>query len=271
MIFLGPAGYPRGYKDPYHALQMVSDLGLNALEMQFVRQARMDEKKARSIGEKAREIGLLLSAHAPYYVNFNSKRKETVEKSVEWVTRTSQIADHLGAWIVVIHAASYGGRSGTETTEAVMEGINRCLSILDDGNIKVKLGLETMGKKTSWGRLEEIGEVVSSIKETVPVLDFGHLHAICGGCLKAEEDYSNVLDQCRSFYKGPLHCHFSCIEYSDKGERRHLRLDRREPDFMPLVGPISSWDERVTVISETPSPEMDAVAMIKMLSGHDDW
>jgi len=271
MIFVGPAGYPSGYRDPLHALQMVTDLGLNAMEMQFVRQARMGEEKARSIGKRARELGILLSVHAPYYVNFNSNRRETVDKSVEWVVRTCQIADHLGALIVVIHAASYGTRSVPETTTAVIDGIDRCLGALSDEGIRVRLGLETMGKKGAWGRLEEIEEVMEGVEGVVPVLEFGHLHAICGGCLRTEEDFARMLEKCGAFYGGHLHCHFSCIEYSDKGERRHLRLDRKEPDFRALVGPLSSMKRDVTIISETPAPAEDAVIMRKMLNDYGDW
>lgn len=269
MIFVGPAGYPRGYKDPLHALQMVAGMGLNALEMQFVRQVRMQEERARQIGSLAAELGIVLSAHAPYYINFNSKNPETVEKSVGWVVKTCQLASFLGAWVVVIHAARYSGKGSEETTRAVIEGLNRCLDVMSELDIRdVKLGIETMGERSAWGRMEEIREVARAIKEVVPVLDFAHIHALGGGALKTEEDFSKVLEYCRSFYYGHLHCHFSCVQYSDKGEVRHLGLNSRDPDFEPLARVLSRWKEDVTVISETPEPEIDAVVMRKMLYRH---
>jgi len=265
MIFVGPAGYPRGYKDPLHALRMVAGMGLNALEMQFVRQVRMQEERARQIGSLAEELGIVLSAHAPYYVNFNSTNPETVEKSVGWVVKTCEIADFLGAWVVVIHAARYSGKTSEETTRAVIDGLNRCLDIMNESDVHVKLGIETMGERSAWGRIEEIREVAKAIKEVVPVLDFAHIHAIGGGALKTEEDFSKVLERCSSFYRGRLHCHFSCVEYSERGEVKHLGLSFREPDFEPLARALSRWGEDVTVISETPEPEVDAVVMREML------
>ena len=95
MLFVGPAGYPEGSKDPLDALERVKALGLNALEVQFVRQARMGEEKARNIGKRARKLGILLSAHAPYYINFNSRNRDTVDKSVKWVLRPAEIAHNL--------------------------------------------------------------------------------------------------------------------------------------------------------------------------------
>jgi len=267
MLYIGPAGYPPGSKGPIQALERIGSLGLNALEAQFGRQAKMPEDKARAMGEKARELGIKLSAHAPYYINFNSKDRATVEKSIEWTLKTVRIAHHMGAWIVVMHAASYVGASPRETTEAVAANLRKCrAAMVEEGIDDVTLGLETMGKVSSWGTLEEIEQVMEEVDGIAPVIDFAHLHARGQGCLLSTADFRSAIEECRSAYKGHLHCHFSCIEFTEKGERRHLLLEERRPDFKMLVPNLRKLKCDVTIISETPQPTQDALQMKDLLS-----
>ncbi|MFP4196485.1 MAG: TIM barrel protein [Methanomassiliicoccales archaeon] len=266
MLYLGTAGYPRDSRSPLDALDWLSERGLNALELQFVRRARMGREKAESIGERARELGILLSAHAPYYINFNSNKGEVVERSVEWVMKTARIACDLGAYVVVIHAASYMGQPPERTTRSVIQGIRTCQHEMEKEGLEVTLGLETMGKRSAWGRMDEIERVMEEVDGVMPVLDFAHLHAL--EPLREEGDFRRVLDRCSRMYRGHLHCHFSCVEYGDRGERRHLPLDAREPDFSFLAPSLGRWESGVTVISETPPPEEGALEMRSLLADY---
>lgn len=262
MLYIGPAGYPSESNNPVHALEILGELGLNALEVQFVRQARMGEEKARRIRGKAQELDISLSAHAPYYINFNSTNEETVEKSTGWVMKTVDIASWMGAWVVVIHAASYMDKPRDEATRSVIEGLKECRTLMEERGIEeVLLGLETMGKQGVWGRLEEIGEVMQEVDGVVPVIDFAHIHARYGGALDTVEDFDEVLDDCREIYDGHLHTHFSGVEYTGKGERKHLALEAKSPDPLLLVESLRRWEGKVTVISETPSPTQGAIAL----------
>jgi len=268
VIRVGPAGYPEGSRGPTDAVVRAASMGFDALEMQFVRQARMAEDRAREAGAKAKELGVLLSAHAPYYINFNSSNRETVGKSHDWVMKTARIAHQLGAAIIVVHAAAYSGGSAEAATEAVVAGAERCRSAMDlEGIGEVLLGLETMGKKGTWGTVREIGEVMRRVDGVVPVIDFAHLHARSGGGLRREEDFASVLDQVTALHKGRVHCHFSCIEYTEAGERRHLPLTEEQPDFSLLVRALQGRKIEMTLISETPDPVEGAAMMMGQLSG----
>jgi deoxyribonuclease-4 len=266
VFYFGPAGYPEGSKNPIDALERVRKLGLNALEVEFVRQVRMEESKAKNIGLKAEELGILLSAHAPYYVNFNSSNRTTVRKSVEWVVKTTRIADLMGAWLIVIHAASYSRKSPNAATKAVIRGMKRCRETMEEESLRPMLGLETMGRKGTWGTLREIGIVMEEVEGVVPVLDFGHLHARDGGRFRSVTDFQEVMDELESIYGGRMHFHFSCIEYTEAGESRHLPLEAKEPDFSLLAEALRPLRKSVTIISETPLPEEDAVRMKRMLA-----
>ena len=50
MMRFGPAGYPQGSKNPEDGFNITKSLGLDALEVEFVRGARISEEKARANG-----------------------------------------------------------------------------------------------------------------------------------------------------------------------------------------------------------------------------
>ncbi len=266
MIWVGPAGYPEGSKGPVDAVERVASLGLSALEVQFVRQAKMAEEKATALGERAKELGVLLSAHAPYYINFNSSNETTVTKSDEWVLKSVRLASLMGARIVVVHAAAYAGKKPAKATQEVLKGVKRCRKVMESESIgDVLIGLETMGKKGSWGTLDEISDVMDEVEGVVPVVDFGHMHARSGGGLRSAEDFLAILDKAGEMSEGHLHCHYSCIEYTEAGERRHLDLKTKQPDFDLFADAIRSWKGSITIVSETPTPVEGAQEMMLAL------
>ncbi len=270
MIRVGPAGYPSGSKGPMDAVERAAALGFTAMEVQFVRQARMADEKALAAGHRAEELGVLLSAHAPYYINFNSPDQLTREKSEEWVMKSARICHRLRAGVLVVHAASYSGASSAKCTAKVIHALERCRAKMDAEGIRgVLLGLETMGKKGTWGTIEEIGVVIAKVDGVVPVLDFAHLHARSGGALRTRKDFQRVLSQVFRFHQGRLHCHFSCIDFTEKGERKHLSLEAKEPDYRSLVAALGGMKGELTLISETPAPEEGARAMMSLLPGID--
>lgn len=266
MYRIGPAGYPSGSRNPLDALEIVRGRGLTALEVEFVRQARMSEDRAKELGQRAAELDILLSAHAPYYINFNSRNPETAEKSVEWVMRTAEIAHHMGAKVVVVHAAQYHGDDPGAVTSLVGRGVERCLTLMEERDLDGPLiGLELMGKKAAWGRIEEIGELVRSLRGVVPVVDFAHLHAVEGGGLTSVEGVRDHLDLVADYFRGHLHCHYSSVEFGRRGEIRHLPLEKGEPPFSMIAEALSAWEGGFTIISETPDPLRGATEMMRIM------
>ena len=260
----GPAGYPQRSKDPRDALNIIKEKGLNALEMEFVRGARISAEKAKEIGAMAKERNIRLSAHAPYFVSFNSDTPETREKSVAWVTDTAKAAHNLGAHIIVIHAASYG-KEPAKATSSVIAGLIKCKEVMDDENISdVTLGLETMGRPATWGTLKEIEEVMRDVDGTRPVLDVAHVHARDNGCLRTKDDMSRLIDEFIPLAGAMPHFHISCIEFTAKGERMHLPLSARSPDMSMLAEVMDGRDEDCTFICESPLLEEDAAVFRNM-------
>ncbi|WP_019178432.1 TIM barrel protein [Methanomassiliicoccus luminyensis] len=264
MLYVGPAGYPPGSKGAVQAVENVKALGLNALEVQFGRGVNLSDERALELGIRAKGIGVALSAHAPYYINFNSDAAGRA-KSEDWLLRSLRAATLFGGRIVVVHAASYMGTSSEKATAAVVEGVRAVRKVMENEGLTPAIGLETMGKTGSWGTLEEIAAVMKEVDGVEPVVDFAHIHARRQGCLRTAEDFRAALDEWLAIHPGRLHCHFSCIEYTAKGEKRHLLLESRDPDFAHLAPLLPKCSRDVTVISETPDPSGDAVRMREML------
>ncbi|MCQ2056486.1 MAG: TIM barrel protein [archaeon] len=255
----GPAGYPLEERTPLGALDTVRNLGLDALEMEFVRGVNISEAKAKEIGLIAKSKDIRLSAHAPYFISFNSDKEESRKNSIDYVMDTVRAAHNLGAYLIVIHAASYG-RSPKTATDNVIKGLLKCSELMDDEKINdVVLGIETMGKKGTWGTLDEISEVMDNVPNTHPVLDVAHVHARNGGCLRSEKHMKDITDIFFKLSGEIAHFHISCVKYGDKGEISHLPLAVRDPDMQYLANVLRDVKKDCTFICESPLREKDAL------------
>ena len=260
----GPAGYPSAGKTPEGSLEYTRSLGLDALEVEFVRGARIKPERAQEVGAKAKALDIRLSCHAPYFISFNSDSDETREKSIGWVMDTARAAHNLGAYIIVIHAASYG-KSPETALPSVIAGLSKCKDMLDDEGIKdVILGVETMGKLGQFGTLDEIGKVMDEVDGVRPVLDVAHVHARGRGRLKTEKDMRELIDQFFPLCGDIAHFHISCIKYGEKGEISHLPLETKEPDMQILADILQDSKQECTFICESPLIEKDAVVFRDM-------
>jgi len=264
MIHLGPAGKPIGAPEgPLEkSFPYLKSLGLDAVEVQFVRGVYLDEKKAELLGTAAKEHGMHLSVHAPYYINLGSEDKETVRKSKERILESARIGAILGARAIAFHAGFYSAKDSAERIKAaIIEMADRI-----DGTY---LCPETMGNFSKFGRLEELLEIAHHRNVRLTV-DWCHLHALTNGGFRKEENFDDVLRKIEKSLGRKavdcLHTHFSGVSYTEKGERSHLPLSSNEPDFLLLAKALAKWKpEDMTIICESPELEMDSVRMKTVL------
>jgi deoxyribonuclease-4 len=262
MLRFGPAGVPPSAKSAEEGVRLVASLGLFALELEFVRGVRMKEEEARRVGRTASELGVRLSAHAPYYINLNSRDGDIIQRSKENILLTMRRAHEMGARIVVVHAGFYSGMSSEAATEVIAGGVAEVRERADrDGLSGVVLGLETMGKKGSWGTFSEMRRVCSPLGAVQPVVDFAHLHARGQGSLRTAPDFGAVLSEFERFKAPFLHAHFTGIEWGPSGERRHLEVSAASPDFSLLAPLLLQKDYDATLICESPLLDKDALLM----------
>lgn len=258
----GTAGVPRIIQGgTVNGIRGVADLGLDAMEIQFVRGVRMQGPMAMEARKVSQERGVLLSVHAPYYVNLLGSA-DVVKNSQQRILQSCRLASIIGASPVVVHAG-YGRK-----TEEIIKAFKPILSGIADEELKTRIGLETMGRQKQWGSLEEVLQVCAEL-DVQPVLDFGHLHARSNGHLKTKGDYLEIFEKIKAVNPGllkSLHCHFTCVDYQKGNEVRHQPIDQESPPFKPLAEVLLELSLEPTIISESPKLEVDAVKMKEMVN-----
>jgi len=275
----GPAGTPLGFRQLKQEIFAIPEYlhgeGLNAFEYQAVRwgtKPQMSKEKAERLGVMAEKFDVLLSVHGSYFINFCGK-EETVEASKKRLTACATAASWMKAYIVVFHSGFYGRLSSKDAFRNCVKALNHVVEEFRMLGIKnVKLGPETMGKPSQFGSLDEVLKLCENVEQTVPVIDWAHLHARNQGRFRTEDDFREVFDEIEKRLGAEslkhLHCHFTKVEYTDKGEKRHHTLDETEfgPDFTLLAKVIVEYDLKPVIISESPILDVDAIKMRDILT-----
>ncbi len=241
----GPAGnsesfYSEGFKSTAQAPRWVRDRGLDAYEYQAGNGLSAGEATLAAIGSKAKEYGIQMSLHTPYYISLSGVVEEKRLKSIDYISSSLRAAAILSADTIVIHTGSAAKISRSEAMELAKDTLIRNLEVNGDTNIR--MGLETMGKLNQLGTLEEVIELCRISPKYCPVVDFGHLNSRNRGNLFNNcDDYRRIFDKIGSAlgdtYARSLHCHFSKIEFTDAGEKKHLTFADSVygPEFEPLA------------------------------------
>lgn len=268
----GPAGMPLACKGKSLAegIAYTAKEGLHAFEVEFVRGVRIRTEDAIEACRVAKEKDVLLSCHGPYWINCCSPVKAKQLISIRNIMQTLKAAEELGAHIIVFHPGYYQELSKQEAFDNALNLLTEVIKKMKEEKITVSLGLETTGKVSQFGSLDEVLLLCKKLKgKCVPVIDFAHIHARNGGSIKSEEDYAKILDNITREL-GPsallqLHCHFTELEFSEKGEKYHINIGvKNSPPFKPLAQLIAKHNYRFTIISESPLLEKDAIKMQKM-------
>lgn len=261
-IRLGPAGIPIGCKcsSTAEGVEYVRRIGLSAMEVEFVRGVNMGAEMAKKVGIAAEKNDVELSVHAPYYINLcNPEKRKDSEKRI---LDSCQRAHEMGAQVVVFHPGYYSKLGKREAFEMVMESCFEMGEWIKKKNFSnVFLGLETTGKKSQFGDLDEIMEICKNNENCRPVIDFAHLYARNAG----KVDYEDAINTIRKIKCDCYHSHFSGIEFTTAGERRHLPMSGAKPDFSEIAKILVEKKVSITIISESPLLEEDSLLMKNML------
>ncbi|MEM2631155.1 MAG: TIM barrel protein [Candidatus Bathyarchaeia archaeon] len=276
----GPAGIPPSFRARKATLMDVPRLlreeGLDAFEYQAVRwgvNPQIKREDAERFAVKAEENDVQLSLHGSYFVNFCGG-KETIEASKKRLIACAMASEWMRSQIVVFHVGFYGRKPPKQVFNECIKALKEVVDEMKTLGIKnVRLGPETMGKPTQFGSLEEVLALCENVEQTQPVIDWAHLHAREGGGLKTVEDFRKVLVEIEKRLGGDivknLHCHFTKVEFTDKGERRHHTMDEAEygPNFELLAKVIAEFKIAPVIISESPILDLDAIKMRDILMG----
>lgn len=258
-VRIGSAGVPIASKDPstLAGVQTIKDIGLHAMEVEFVRGVNMSNATARKVGVLAKKLDIQLSVHAPYYINLCNPEKQ--KASMKRILDSCERAYHLGAKVAAFHPG-YHGEKKEKAMKMVIDSCGRMAKHIRQKGWKVKLGPETTGKLSQICDIDETIKVCKKVSGCVPVVDWAHIYAKDQGRI----DFKAILDKLKPLRLSYIHSHFSCINFGPRGELNHLPLSEKKPDYKPLVKELVRRKVSITMISESPLLEKDALKVKKM-------
>ncbi len=275
MTRFGPAGLAdsfreMGFKKSIEAAEYLSRFGLDAFEYQCGHGVRVKEETARRIGQALREKDIQVSIHAPYYISMSSVEEEKRLASVDYLLQSARALKAMGGRRIIFHPGSCGKMSRQERLTLATDTMEKAVEALDrEGFSDMILCPEVMGKINQLGSLDEVLSLCRVDSRIIPCVDFGHLNARTYGTLKAYEDFMAVADRINSVLgddrRTRFHRHFSKIEWSKGGEKRHLTFEdgRFGPDFEPLMQLIHDRSLDLVVICESAGTQTEDARTMK--------
>lgn len=274
-VMFGPAGnsdrFSAEHRSSLAAPGWIAAMGLECYEYQCGKGVNVGEETAKKMGEAARQAGITLSLHAPYFINLANPDPESLKKTTGYILSACKAADWMGAGRVVIHTGALMKRSRREALDIAKGSLKEVIAACDGaGYGHIALCPETMGKINQLGDLEEVLELCTLDERLLPTVDFGHLYARSLGADEGEEATARMLDRMEQVLgterASRFHSHFSRIEFTPNGgEKCHRTFGDNGgfgPDPTPLMTLLAQRGWSPTVICESAGTQAeDALTM----------
>jgi deoxyribonuclease-4 len=262
-LLFGISGLPIGSRikriNYASGIEYVKSIGLDAMELLFVRTVNVSDKNKDIILKAKLENDCYLSAHGSYYINLNADEDQMQQQSLKRIIEATEGLSKVKGRSLIFHPGYYLKDSRKETYDT----IKRNLLKLPYKNIDYRL--ETTGKGTQFGTLEELVSLCKEISTCKLCMDFSHIHARGNGCLKSYADFVKILqyvyDELGREALDDLHIHMGGINYNEKGEKNHLPLMQSDFDYVECLKAIKGFDVKGCVILEGPLVEKDALLL----------
>lgn len=280
MIKFGPSGnsaafHAAGLTKSTDSATWVKEMGLDLFEYSFGRGVNLSDEKALEIGAAFKAADVEISVHAPYYINFANPEEENAVKSYGYVISSAKKVKLMGCKRVVFHTASQGKTSRENAVNLTADRLKKLRDIIyEEGLDDLIICPETMGKLGQIGTIEEIVRFCKIDPVYTPAVDFGHINAREFGSLKTQKDFTDRLSYMISelgFERMKnFHVHFSKIEYSAKGEVRHLTFEDNHygPNPEHFVGAVKELGLEPFVVCESAgTQDIDAKIMQNIYNG----
>lgn len=262
-LHFGPAGIPLSCKGRtfLDGIEDINMLGLDAMEIQLVRNIGSDLHGLDEVRELSKKLGVRLSAHVPCYIDLVGN-KASVERSIEKIIWCGEIANQIGAKIVATSIGPYWQFTPKTALERAVENVRRIRDHFEKRGFKTKLGLEPSGRRELLGSLDELLSIIKRVSNTIPVLSFHHIHARENGIFRKKEDFQTVFDKVKSVTRSKIfYVTFSGVEYENGDELRTTPIKKGDLKFETLVDCILDNNYNMTIISSSPLLEHDAMYM----------
>lgn len=269
MLRFAVAGVPLSTPAPggtVKGLKHGKKLGIDAMEIEWVQRVPNNPERMAEIRKTAEKLDMYLTCHAPYYINLNSPEKEKLQASIGRILLALEMAELAGIHSVCVHAAFYLGQEPKKAFENVRRAVDGIMKKKKKLFPHVNLGLETMGKPTQFGTLEEVLKISKEF-DIYPTLDPAHMHARTNGMINSTTEWNEMFDMYEEYLGTPslrtMHIHYSGIAYGPKGEKHHLPLKESDAKWQDFVRVLKDRNIGGVVVSESPLLERDTLLLRK--------
>lgn len=269
MLHFAVAGVPHstpGKGGTVEGLKHAHSLGITAMELEWVQRVPGNPERMDEIRTTAEELNMYLTVHAPYFVNLNAQEDEKLEASKVRILDAMEMGQLAGAHSVCVHPAFYLKMDPEEVYDNVYRATEDIMKRAHKKGLSINLGFETMGKPTQFGTLEEVLRLSREFG-IYPTVDPAHMHARTNGEWNSTKEWNAMFDMYEEYLGADslksVHMHFSGIEYTEKGERKHLPLKESDAKWQDFIGVLKNRGIEGTVVCESPILEEDTVLMQK--------
>lgn len=246
----------RGYEN---AFEILDDMNLDGIEVEFVQGVRISEKSKELI--KSNSNKYIFTAHGPFFINLNAREPEKIEASIQRILDTATVANEFGGYSITYHAAFYLGNDKEIVFKRIVEQTARIIEVLEKNNNKIWIRPETTGKGTQWGDVDEVIRLSKEFNQVLPCIDFSHIHARSGGGFNTYDDFCNIIEKIGTELGdnalNNFHAHLAGIAYTAKGERNHLPLEESDMNYKDLLKAMKKFDIKGALVCESPNNEDD--------------
>lgn len=247
-------GYKRGF-------EVHDEMGLDGLELEFVHGVRISDQSKEDVKDSKK----IITAHAPFYVNLNAREDEKVEASVQRIIETAMTTAELGGYSITYHAGFYLGQDAETVYKKIKTQTEIITTELNKAGNKIWIRPETTGKSTQWGDLDEIIALSKEYETVLPCVDFSHIHARYNGFWNTYDEFASIFEKIgKELGQKALdnfHAHIAGIDYSAKGEKKHLNLEESDMNYKDLLKAFKNFNVKGVIVCESPNIEDDAKLM----------
>ena len=261
------SGIPSSTKklNTIEGLKRVKELNLDGMELEFVHSIHVKKEKTSEINKVVKENNLIISCHAPYYINLNAQEKPKWHASIQRIVQSAKITYLCNGYSVCFHPAFNMKNTKEEVYNKVKEAIELILKELKKDDIEIWIRPETAGKISQFGNINELIKLGEEFENVLPCIDWSHLHAVSNGKYNTSEEFEEVLTLMeKKLGRNALdNVHFHCqgVNYNEKGERNHLNLQESDLNYKDMVKVWKEFKLKGIVVCESPNVEKDALLL----------
>lgn len=266
-LLFGTPGIPLSTipRDTLNGVKQVRNLGLDAMELEFVHSVNVNEALAPKIKKTAKDLGVAITCHGQYYINLAAVEPAKLHASVNRILSAARRINECGGWSITWHMGFYLNRPKKQVHDIIKKGVKDIVKKLQDEGIKTWIRPETTGKETQWGDLQETIKLSQEVEQVMPCIDFAHLHARYNGTNNTLEEFRDILSQIeKGLGREALNnMHIQCcgINYGPKGEKNHLNFKESDMNWQDMLKAWKEFKIKGVVITESPSVEGDALLL----------